>query len=64
MRETKGFPHDYLTSGLYGFIKSNISLIRSLYAGVHCEVVTPVPIPNTEVKHLSVDDTSGLPVGK
>ena len=25
---------------------------------------TPVPIPNTEVKHVPVDDTGGLPAGK
>ncbi len=28
------------------------------------EVEIPVPIPNTEVKHLSGDGTAGIPVGE
>jgi len=36
-----------------------------LRSGGHSEVVPPVPIPNTEVKRLSADDTWGAtPCGK
>jgi hypothetical protein len=33
------------------------SYFRGLNAGVYGEMATPVPIPNTEVKHLCVDGT-------
>lgn len=29
-----------------------------LFHGDNCEVVTPVPIPNTEVKHLDAENSS------
>ena len=31
---------------------------KAIYAGGHGEVAIPVPIPNTEVKHLCADDTA------
>ena len=31
--------------------------IEILFSGGNDEMVTPVPIPNTEVKHLSADNT-------
>jgi hypothetical protein len=30
--------------------------------GGHSELVPPVPIPNTEVKQLSADDSVGVPM--
>ena len=35
------------------FVLGNIILV-----GGHSEVAIPVPVPNTEVKHLCVDDTA------
>ena len=34
------------------------------YFGAHGEEETPVPIPNTEVKHILVDDTGSIRAGK
>ena len=31
---------------------------KAIYAGGHGEVAIPVPIPNTEVKHLCADDAA------
>ena len=43
------------------FLKNLLTLFFVLgiiiFVGGHREVVLPVPIPNTEVKHLIVDDT-------
>ncbi len=38
----------------------NVSIILGHYG----EVGTPVPIPNTEVKHFSVYGTAGFPGGR
>ena len=40
------------------FVLSTMVNNRAINAGGHSEVVIPVPIPNTEVKHLCADDTA------
>ena len=50
------------TSHIYALVKLGLfELARTLLCGpgVSGEVVPPVPIPNTAVKRLSVDDTGG-----
>ena len=37
---------------------------RKIQVGAHGEMETPVPMPNTEVKHLSGYNTSGFARGK
>ena len=34
-----------------------MSFVQFLRVGAYCDEVTPVPIPNTEVKLIRVDDT-------
>ena len=41
-------------------IENNIQNI----SGEDIDVVTPVPIPNTEVKHIGADDSLGSPPAK
>ena len=38
-------------------LRSVTKLVQFLRVGAYCGEVTPVPIPNTEVKLIRVDDT-------
>ena len=42
---------------MYNQLAGELNLIKSNLSGGNDEMATPVPIPNTAVKHLSADNT-------
>ena len=42
-------------------LMTSVLRARALSSGDDSQVVTPVPMPNTEVKHLNAESSWGLP---